>query len=465
MIKPIILAGGKGTRLWPASSPATPKQFLSLSANGVSLLQETVQRLSRLKAVEPPLIICNQNHLSLCEKQLSKSSAVDSQYITEPFGKNTAPALMMAALYCLEYLNTDSILLILPADHWIADNKKFCDCVEEAAVLASKNSILTFGIKPSAPHTGYGYIQTKNFEKNQNVKKILSFKEKPDKNVAEIFFNDENYYWNSGIFMAKASVFVSETKKHAKILYETVSETFKKSEIIDGIFKINAELFSKCPDISFDHAIMEKTDVGLMLPLQSDWSDLGCWSAVSQFSKGGISGNCLKGNVITHKTKSCYIQTDSKTIATIGIENMVIINSQDGILIGSKDHMASMKEVVKELELIQVKNERPWGHYECMLLGEGYQVKRLTINPGARLSLQLHHHRAETWVVVSGEAEVTLGDKLSRMKKNESIFVPIGVEHRVENCGESPLIIIETQTGDYLGEDDIVRLEDDYGRK
>lgn len=471
MIKPVILAGGSGTRLWPLSRETCPKQYLSLLNNDLSLIQKTVLRLRSFDGLELPLIICNQTHYALCRDQMHAIGMERAQYILEPVGRNTGPAVAAAARYCQDFLNVDSKLLILPSDHWIHDEHAFAQAIENAISLVNEQKIVTFGITPTEPCSGYGYIQAGDADKTNKGFEIRSFTEKPTREQAQILIDKGNYYWNSGIFFAKASVFSEEVTRHAPEIAQNISETFSNSKFQDNLFYLNEKTFSKCPDISFDYAVMEKTEVGYVYPLSIAWNDLGSWDAVAQASPSDENGNNFQGTVIAKDTQNCLIRSDDKWIVTYGVSDLVIISSHESVLIMNKNNTEYVRSIVKEAKEIEKKSPalhaeiiRPWGVYESVLKGKSFHVKQLTINPGAKISLQMHHHRSETWVIVQGIAKVTLDKKESELNVNESIHIPKTALHRVENIGNEPLIIVETQIGDYLGEDDIMRIQDDYGR-
>ena len=470
---PVILSGGSGTRLWPLSRACFPKQYLNLSHKSKnSLLQNTILRLSGLKNLQQPIIICNEEQRFIVAEQMRELDITPNSILLEPLGRNTAPAIALASLMALEKFK-DSILLVLSADHEIRDTEKFKETINNGLKYASNGRLVTFGITPNRAETGYGYIEAyKELTTENKFSDIKKFIEKPTAEVAAKLIQDKRYLWNSGIFLFKASTIFKELNKfEPKII-----DLCKKS--LDGNLKdlnfqrVKKEYFKYCPNIPIDIAVMEKTSLGTVLPLNVGWSDIGDWKSVWDNSDKDINGNTTIGKTLIFDTKNSYLRSENRLIVSMGIKNTVIIETNDAILVADKDSTQSVKKIVSELEkssLIEGKINRqmfrPWGHYTSVVEGLTWQVKRLEIKPKASLSLQMHHHRAEHWIVVNGIAKVEINGVTTLLKVNESIFVPLGAKHRLSNPGETPLILIEVQSGEYLGEDDIVRFDDIYGRE
>ena len=470
---PVILCGGKGSRLWPLSRSSFPKQYLSiLDINGRSLLQETQIRLKKIKDIQDPILISNEEHRFLIAEQMREINVSPQSILLEPFGRNTAPAIVTAALKALE-IGEDPSLLILSADHNIENKDQFAKVIEKGRIKASEGMIVTFGIIPHRPETGYGYIQSENkFDGGIEASPILKFFEKPDLNTAREFLKDKRYYWNSGIFLSKASTIIDEANKYSEGLTRLCKESLN-ADLYDLDFqRLKYESFKKCPNISFDKAIMEKTEIGMIIPLKAGWSDIGSWKTVWEVSKKDKKGNVLLGNVLNNSTKNCYIKSDNKLVVGIGIEDLIVVDTNDAVLIANKNETQKVKDIVEYLDKVgqpegkyHQKIFRPWGSYTAITRGSGWQLKTIEVKPGGKLSLQLHHHRSEHWIVVKGTAEVQLNKESKILKENQSIDIAIGSKHRLSNPGKIPLILIEVQSGDYLGEDDIVRFEDIYGRE
>lgn len=470
MAIPVILSGGSGTRLWPYSRSMYPKQFLPLVSEQ-TMLQETIGRLNQFTdsvSIEAPVVICNEEHRFMVAEQLHSINAAPSQIILEPFGRNTAPAIALAAL-----ANPEAILLVLPADHVIKNIAAFEAAVASAEVQAEAGKLVTFGIVPTSPETGYGYVKAGNSIAD-NVNTVAEFVEKPNLATAESYLASGDYLWNSGMFMFKASRYLEELKKFNAPMLEICEASLKGAKVDLDFTRIDGDAFARCPDDSIDYAVMEKTDAAVMVPLDADWSDLGSWSALWSVSEGDEQGNVVKkgeGDVMTLDTKDCFIQADRKLIATVGLEDIVVVETDDAIMVAHKDRVQDVKSIVNELKKsdrpevkLHRKVYRPWGYYDSIDHGDSFQVKRIVVNPGAQLSLQKHFHRAEHWVVVTGTATVRCGDQTQLLSANESTYIPLGEVHSLANPGKIPLEIIEVQSGSYLGEDDIVRLEDVYGR-
>ena len=466
MIIPIILAGGSGTRLWPLSRKIHPKQFISL-VNETSLFQDTLTRLP--KEALDPIVICNEDHRFLVAEQAREINVTLNSIILEPIGRNTAPAIALAAIKVLNDFE-NPILIVLAADHKIENKSAFHDAIKIAHKLAENNKLVTFGIIPKSAETGYGYIEIEKKDKAEYFD-IKSFVEKPNKKNAINFLNSGNYLWNSGMFMFNASIYLSELNKfEPEILTsckKSLSNEFKDLEFI----RIDKKEFCKSPNQSIDYAVMEKTNKAKVVPLDAGWSDVGSWDALMDSKIKDSLGNVVEGDVTLDQVKNSYLYSTSRLVAASNIADLIVIDTQDALLVTTRDNSLSIKNIVKKLKKnkrTEIENHRkvykPWGYYDSIDTGYNFQVKRILVNPGAKLSLQKHLYRAEHWVVVSGVAKITCGKKIYNLEKNQSTYIPKGEIHRLENIESYPLEIIEVQTGNYLGEDDIIRLKDDYQR-
>ena len=466
MITPIILSGGSGTRLWPLSRKLHPKQFINL-INDTTLFQDAILRLP--EDVADPLIICNEEHRFLAAEQLRQINRKSNGIILEPIGKNTAPAIALAAL---KFINNgeDPLLLVLSADHLIQNINTFHQSIKIAEKLAEKDKLVTFGIVPDKAETGYGYIKA-NIDNTADYYKIQSFTEKPNQEDAQKYLDSGNYLWNSGMFMFKASVYLQELEKFEPEILSSCKKSCQTEYKDKDFIRLNNDEFYQCPEQSVDYAVMEYTKDGVVVPLDANWSDIGSWNALWDAKNKDKDGNVSEGDVILDGVKNTYTYSSNRLVSVIGISDLVIVDTQDALLVADKKYSQNIKNIVNQLK----KNNRPeadnhrkvfrpWGYYDSIDADDGFQVKRILVNPGAKLSLQKHEHRAEHWVVVKGVAKVTCGDKTFSLKENQSTYIPKGEVHRLENQGEVDLEIIEIQTGDYLGEDDIIRLEDDYQR-
>lgn len=470
---PVIIAGGSGSRLWPQSRLLYPKQFLPLGGSR-SMLQETLLRLQGLKNLQAPIVVCNEEHRFLVAEQLRQIGVVPSAIILEPFGRNTAPAIALAALLAEERFGNQP-MLVLPADHVIRDVKSFHSAVTIAAECAQRDLLVTFGIEPSKPETGYGYINASEVllldGHAVGGRKINCFVEKPNLATATSYVESGQYFWNSGMFVFSAARYLAELGVfNPKIL------DICKAALVDGsqdhdFIRLDRAIFKDCPDDSIDYAVMEKTASAAMVPLNAGWSDVGSWSALWEIREQDEHGNVCEGDVIARNTSGCFLQSNHKLLATLGVDNLVVVDTPDALLVAHKDSVQEIKKIVEQLTQegrpeYRVHREvyRPWGKYDSIDMGDRFQVKRITVNPGAKLSVQMHHHRAEHWIVVSGTARVTRGDESFMVTENQSTYIPLGVVHALENPGKIPLEMIEVQSGSYLGEDDIVRFEDKYGR-
>lgn len=481
-IIPVIMAGGSGTRLWPLSRKMYPKQFLPLTSE-LTMFQETLARLfhapeelaAQAKAsnlsFDRPIIVCNEEHRFLVAEQLRHTATDSASILLEPMGKNTAPAVALAALEAQQGAsdNEEPLLLVLAADHVIRDQSAFYQAIELAAKAASNNKLATFGIVPRSPETGYGYIKSASL--HDGLGQVDEFVEKPDKTTAQTYLESGNYYWNSGMFLFRASVYLKELAQHRPDILAAVENSYQERSVDLDFIRVGREAFAACPEDSIDYAVMEHTRDAVVTPLDAGWSDVGSWSSLWEESDQDDQGNVVRGDVLTDQCKNNLLFSQNKLIAAVGIDNLVVVDTPDAVMVSTKDRVQDIKSIVKALEkndrseaVFHREVARPWGSYDCIDIGERFQVKRISVKPGAKLSLQMHHHRAEHWIVVSGTALVTIGEEESILSENESTYIPIGVTHRLENPGVVPLEMIEVQSGSYLGEDDIVRFEDNYGR-
>ncbi len=464
MIRPVILCGGKGSRLWPLSREFYPKQYIALTGSQ-TLFQQTVGRM-RLIDTLPPISICNAEHRFYVAEQLQQMG-IESDIILEPISRNTAPALAVCALKDKE---EDPLLLIMPSDHYIPDNTAFAAAVERACPLAENGKLVVFGVTPDSPKTGFGYIRKGTVQGNGFL--VDAFVEKPDAETAQKYLNSGEYYWNSGMFLFKASVMLEELEKYAPEILSACQEALTAGISDLDFFRLDAKAFKKAPSISIDYAVMEKSERMAMVTLDTQWNDLGSWDALYDIGEKDESDNVIMGDVLTKDVQRCLLHSRNKLITAVGVEDLVVVETKDAILISKKDQVQDVKNVVDTLR-DQNRNEayyhpkvyRPWGSYEGTDCDERFQVKRLSVKPGEVLSLQKHHHRSEHWVVVKGTAKITNGDKEFLLTEDQSTYIPVGKVHRLANPGCIPLELIEVQTGSYLGEDDIVRFEDVYGRE
>jgi mannose-1-phosphate guanylyltransferase / mannose-6-phosphate isomerase len=468
-ITPVILSGGSGSRLWPLSRKALPKQLLAL-AGPQTMLQETVNR-ARAEGFAAPIIISNHEHRFLIAEQLRAVGVANARIILEPAGRNTAPAAAIAALKAMED-NSDELILLMPSDHVIADNKAFASAIAIAAVAARRGALVTFGIRPSAPESGYGYINSgKPLDGVPGAFTVERFVEKPDRATAEKYLSAGDYYWNSGLFMFGAKAFLAEMERLEPRMLAACRDALLHAHHDMDFTRLGEAAFMACPAQSIDYAIMEHTAHAAVVPVDMGWNDVGSWNSLWDIAERTNDGNVILGDVVTEKARNSYIRSEGPLVAAVGIEDLVVVATKDAVLISHKDKSQDVKKIVEQLEEQQRAQHvfhsmvhRPWGSYETIDAGDRFQVKRIIVKPGARLSLQMHHHRAEHWIVVSGAALVTCGEKRFLLQENESTFIPLGSKHRLENPGKVPLHLIEVQSGSYLGEDDIVRFEDTYGR-
>ena len=463
MIVPVIMAGGSGTRLWPLSRAKHPKQFLPLNSDK-TMLQETVQRIGGL-STSASVTICNEEHRFFVAEQLREIESL-GKIILEPVGRNTAPAIALAALS----VENDPLLLVLAADHIIENTDAFTHAVLRAIPLAEAGKLVTFGVVPAEPHVGYGYIEAG--EGLGDGFDVISFKEKPNLETATSYLKTGGFYWNSGMFLFRASRYLEELQIFRPDIYQACVNSIANTHSDLDFTRVDAEAFQRCPSESVDYAVMENTSDAVVMPLDAGWNDVGSWASLWDVGDKDQAGNVVVGDAILHDTKSSYVRADGQLVAAVGVEDLVIVSTKDAILVAHKDRVQDAKVIAGQLKSEsrsewEVHREvyRPWGKYDSIDNGKGYQVKRITVNPGAKLSVQMHHHRTEHWVVVSGVAQVTKGESTFLLSENESTYIPIGIKHALENPGESLLEIIEIQSGSYLGEDDIVRFEDRYGRE
>ncbi|WP_029655278.1 mannose-1-phosphate guanylyltransferase/mannose-6-phosphate isomerase [Marinobacter daepoensis] len=471
MIHPVIMAGGTGSRLWPLSRQLNPKQFLKLTDDQLSMLQLTVARLDGMESSDP-LLICNEDHRFLAAEQMRQSGYRDARIILEPCGRNTAPAIALAALQLLKNRgdSEDPLMLVLAADHLIKDNAAFQAGIRKAMPLAQQGKLVTFGIVPGHAETGYGYIQQGPALADSGFQ-VNRFVEKPDQQTAEGYLASGDYLWNSGMFLFGARTYLQELQKHRPDILTVCQAALDDASEDLHFTRVNERVFAECPEDSIDYAVMEKTDNAAVVSLDAGWSDIGSWSALWEVSDKDSNGNCFSGDVIAHNTQSTLVRADNRLVATVGVKDLVIIETKDALLVAHKDQVQDVKKVVEAIKsdgrhehMNHREVYRPWGVYDSIDNGSRYQVKRITVKPGAKLSVQMHHHRAEHWIVVSGTAKVTNGEKTYLVTENQSTYIPVGQVHSLENPGVIDLELIEVQSGSYLGEDDIVRYEDRYGR-
>ena len=461
MILPVIMAGGSGSRLWPLSRTHYPKQFLSLASDN-TMLQDTVIRLSGIDH-RPPFLICNDEHRFIVAEQLRKANIQHSGIVLEPVGRNTAPAVALAALNAVQH-EDDPLLLVLAADHVIKNEDAFLDSVRAAIPEAEKGNLVTFGIVPTAAETGYGYIR-QGEKLSESSYSVDSFVEKPCKEKAEEYLTSGEYYWNSGLFMFRASVFLAELEKYRPDILLACKQAHLSSYPDLDFIRLDKEVFAACPDESIDYAVMEPTQNAVVVPMDAEWSDVGSWSAIWEVNEKDACGNATKGDVLSKDTRNSFLYSQSKLVTTVGVDDLIVIETKDAVLVANKNKVQGVKDIVNLLKKDQrceyLKHRevyRPWGSHDAIADGNRFHVKQLMIKPGEKTAIQMHYHRAEHWVVVSGTARVIRGEEDFLLSENESTFIPVGMEHAIENPGIVPLEIIEVRSGSYLGEDDIVRI-------
>ena len=475
---PVILSGGSGSRLWPVSRKLRPKQFLPLISEDKTLFQSTVERLDGLANQQNLLVVCNEEHRFMVAEQLLEIGKKHQGILLEPIGRNTAPAVTVAALYLLEQAaqqgtNTDPVMLVLPADHVIPDVAAFQKAVEAARPVAEAGYLVTFGITPTAPETGYGYIeQGQPLTDFAETYQVAAFAEKPSSETAQRYLDGGKHLWNAGIFMFKASIFLHELETYNPAILAACGKTLKQAQRDMEFVRLNKSEFEACPSDSIDYAVMEHTRHAATIPLSAGWNDVGAWSAVWEVCERDAANNVLRGNVIAQDAGNNLVFTEDRLVTLVGVDDLIVIETKDATLVTHKSKAQDVKKIVTQLEaqgrseaIIHRLVNRPWGCYDSVDMGERFQVKRITVKPGAQLSLQKHHHRAEHWIVVKGTAEVTCDNKTFLLTENQSTYIPLGSVHRLANPGKVPLELVEVQSGSYLGEDDIVRIEDQYGRR
>ena len=470
---PVILCGGSGTRLWPLSRESFPKQYLSIDENyKKSYLQKTQLRLKGLKNIEKPIIICNEEHRFIAAEQMREIDIQPKKILLEPFGRNTAPAITLSALLALEEF-TNPNLLILSADHEIKNIEKFIKVIETGIKYSDEDKLVTFGVIPDSPETGYGYIQgEKPFDKDNLVaSRIVQFTEKPSYEIAKKLLNNSCYTWNSGIFLFKAKNILKEIKKFSPEVLQSCEKSILKKNLDLDFQRLDKKIFIECPNISIDYAVMEKTNKGVVLPMDVGWSDVGDWQSIWKNSQKDKNGNSVNGEVILNQTKNSLFRSENRLIVGLGVQNLIVVETNDVMLVADKKKSQDIKKIVNKLKENGIaegfehkKIYRPWGHYISVLEELTWKVKVIIVKPGQTLSLQMHHHRSEHWVVVNGTAKVEIDGKKIILHENQSSYIPLGSKHRLSNPGKIPLKLIEVQSGSYVGEDDIKRFEDNYGR-
>ncbi len=466
---PVILTGGAGSRLWPVSREFYPKPLLPIFGER-SLLQETAARLDSIRAAGRAVYVCNEEHRFLVAEQARELGKDTEAILLEPEGRNTAPALTIAALYLTDK-EPDAMMVAMPADHVIPNQENFVAAVEQGGKLAERGYLVTFGVVADKPETGYGYIHLGDEIEGSGVFHVDRFVEKPDADTARSYIDAGDYFWNSGIFLLRADRWLQEIEKYQPEILTACNRAMAKSSTDSDFVRVDKQAFLASPSDSIDYAVMEKTDSAAVVPLRTSWSDVGSWSSIWEISERDEAGNVARGDVLTHETRNSLFMAENRCVAGVGLEDMIVVETADAVLVADKNKCQDVKAIVSQLKEFDREEHRfhrrvyrPWGDYEGIDHGDRYQVKRLTVKPGAKLSLQMHHHRAEHWIVVSGTAKVTRGEDVFILSENESTYIPIGVNHRLENPGTIPLEIIEVQSGSYLGEDDIVRFEDVYDR-
>ncbi|MCM8857210.1 MAG: mannose-1-phosphate guanylyltransferase/mannose-6-phosphate isomerase [Candidatus Thiodiazotropha sp.] len=470
MIIPVILSGGSGTRLWPLSRSAYPKQFIPL-IDDHSLFQETVERMSAIPDVGDVLVVCNEEHRFMVAEQIRQLDMKPSGIMLEPVGRNTAPAIACAALHA-KSLDENAVLLVTPSDHIIRDNERFNEAILTGLNSIGNGSLVTFGIVPDKPETGYGYIRKESKGSTNSAYPVAEFVEKPDLETAKTYLASGDFYWNSGMFVFKAEAYLAELELFFPEILQAARKAYEANRPDMDFLRLDREAFAACPAESIDYAVMEKTDKSVVVPMDAGWNDVGSWSALADVAVvEGNNGNVIQGDVLVKDVSNSYLRSENRMIAGLGIDNLIVVETADAVLVADKSHVQDVKEIVEQLKssgrcehISHVRVYRPWGNYETVDECDRFKVKRIVVNPGASLSLQQHHHRAEHWVVVKGTAKITKGDKEMMLTEDQSVYIPLGTRHRLENPGLIPLEIVEVQTGSYLGEDDIVRFSDEYGR-
>ena len=469
MLIPVLLSGGVGSRLWPVSRELYPKQFLPLADDRLSLFQQTLERLDGMPALGEPIVVCNEEHRFLVAQQLRELGHEGASIILEPVGRNTAPAIALAAIDALKQ-TADAVLLVLPADHVIRDRAALQRAAQRAMAQAGAGQLVTFGIVPHAPETGYGYIR-RGDALGDEVFAVSHFAEKPDLETAKGYVASGEYFWNSGMFVFRADRYLEELERHAPPMLAACRKAYEQASDDLDFIRVHKESFLACPSDSIDYAVMERTARAAMVPLECGWNDVGSWGALWQTGTADERGNVSRGDVILRNVSNAYVRAESRLVAAVGLDDVVIVETPDAVLVANKDASQDVKHIVAHLKLegreealLHTRVYRPWGSYESLVESDRFQVKRIIVDPGHQLSLQMHHHRAEHWIVVKGTAHVTCGEQEIMLREDQSTYIPLGTKHRLANPGKIPLEIIEVQSGSYLGEDDIVRFNDVYGR-
>ncbi|WP_333494607.1 mannose-1-phosphate guanyltransferase [Kluyvera sp. CHPC 1.251] len=468
---PVIMAGGNGSRLWPLSRELYPKQFICLDGD-LTMLQATIHRLQGIEC-ESPVVICNEQHRFVVAEQLRQLDKLTKNIILEPVGRNTAPAIALAALAASRNdPDGSALMLVLAADHVIQDEEAFRNAVRKAVTYAENGKLVTFGIVPNKPETGYGYIRRgKACSSTAQAYPVAQFVEKPNLQTAESYVSSGEYYWNSGMFLFRAGRYLEELKKYRPDILSACEKAMSTADPDLDFIRVNQEAFMACPDESIDYAVMEQTFDAVVVPMDAGWSDVGSWSALWDISVKSSEGNAVTGDVISYHTENSFLYSESGLLTTVGVKDLVVVQTKDAVLIADRNAVQDVKKIVESIKA-DGRHEhhthrevyRPWGKYDSIDTGDRYQVKRITVKPGEGISLQMHHHRAEHWIVVAGTAQVTINEQVKLLGENESIYIPVGARHCLENPGKIPLELIEVRSGSYLGEDDIVRLADRYGR-
>ena len=468
VLMPCILAGGSGTRLWPLSREQYPKQFLNLTASQ-SLLQVTAHRAAKLDAVTPPVVICGEDQRFLVAEQMRVAGFTDATTLIEPAGRNTAPATACAAHLALRRHGPETLVLLMAADHMIPDEVAFARAVQVACVAASAGKIVTFGIHPTRPEVGYGYLRA-GAPLGDGSLELAAFVEKPVREKAEAFLKEGGYYWNGGLFLFRADVMLAELKQHEAAMEALAEKAVALAKSDLDFVRLDPDNFKACRNESIDYAVMEKTDKAVIVPLDAGWDDVGAWTFMDVLPKDA-EGNVRRGDVWIENGHGNLVHADSRLVAIAGVSDVIVVETKDAVLVTCREHAQDVKKIVASLKKAgrsEAVNHpvvyRPWGSYETIAMDSRFQVKRIVVKPGQKLSLQMHHHRAEHWIVVKGTAEITNGDQVFMLSENQSTYIPLGTTHRLVNPGKLPLELIEVQSGSYLGEDDIVRFEDVYGR-
>ncbi len=469
MLIPVLLSGGVGSRLWPVSRELYPKQFLTLADERLSLFQQTLERLGDMPSLGKPIVVCNEEHRFLVAQQLREMGLEGGSIILEPAGRNTAPAIALAAIDALQQ-TADAVLFVLPADHLIRDRGALQQAAQQALVQAGAGHLVTFGIVPQTPETGYGYIR-RGAAIGEQAFAVSHFAEKPDLATAQSYLDSGEYFWNSGMFVFRADRYLEELERHAPAVLEACRKACEQASDDLDFIRVHRESFLACPSDSIDYAVMERTERAAMVTLECGWSDVGSWGALWQTGAADEHGNVCRGDVVMNEVSNTYVRAESRLVAAVGLKDVVIVETADAVLVADRNAAQEVKQIVSHLKreqrdeaLNHKRVYRPWGSYESLVVAGRFQVKRIIVEPGHQLSLQMHHHRAEHWIVVRGTALVTCGEQELMLREDQSTYIPLGTKHRLANPGKIPLELIEVQTGSYLGEDDIVRFTDVYGR-